>query len=79
LPNARHVLAVCLDEAVRLAEPTGRVSVDGGQYVSAEPLGSVLLLAREAVAAGDGDLADDRVRESGLPPAKLSELGLNGD
>ena len=59
-----------------LATPSGRVAINGERYVSAEQLQSVLLLAREAFAAGPGQVADDRVRESGLPPAKMSALGV---
>ncbi len=68
MPDAREVLAECLDEAVRLARPSGRVSIDSEEYVAAEPLQSLFLLARDAFAAGDGEISDDRVRDSGLRP-----------
>jgi hypothetical protein len=74
--NARAVLAACLDEAALLATPSGRISVDGEKYVSAEPLQSLLLLAREAFAAGVGQIPDERVRDSGLPRSRLSALGI---
>ena len=77
MANARDVLAACLDEAVLLAKPSGRVSVDGELYVAAEPLQSLLLLAREAFAAGDRPIPDDRVRGSGLPRSKLGALGVS--
>jgi hypothetical protein len=70
--NARDVLAACLDEAIRLATPSGRVAIDGENYVAAAQLQSVLLLAREAYLAGDGEVPDARVRESGLPPSKVA-------
>lgn len=76
MAKARDTLAACLEEAVRLATPSGRVSIDGERYVPAGRLQAVLLLARDALVAGDGDIADDRVRESGLSPETLSALGI---
>jgi hypothetical protein len=35
-----------------------------------------LVLAREAFVAGDEQVADDRVCDSGLPASKLSALGV---
>jgi hypothetical protein len=62
MANAREVLAASLDEAVALARPSGRVSINGEGYVSAEQLQSILLLAREAFVAGAEQVPDDRVR-----------------
>ncbi|MDX6409677.1 MAG: hypothetical protein QOE13_2748 [Gaiellaceae bacterium] len=76
MANAKEVLAACLDEAVSLATPSGRVSVDGQLYVPVEQVRSVLLLARAAFDAGDDAIADDRVRESSLSPSTLDALGV---
>jgi hypothetical protein len=65
-PTREKCSAHVWDEAARLATPSGRVSIDGSDDVSAGELQSVLRLAREAFAAGDGEIPDDRVRESGL-------------
>jgi hypothetical protein len=44
----------------------------GGSIEEIQPL---MNLAREAVAAGDGDIPDEKVREVGTP-AVLVQLGL---
>ena len=69
MANARMVVAACLDEAVRLAGAGGRVSIDGETHVPADRLHSLLLLAREALEAGDGEIPDERVRQAGLTPS----------
>jgi hypothetical protein len=76
MANAKKVLAACLDEAVSLATPSGRVSVDGQLYVPVEQVRSVLLLARAAFDAGENEIADESVRDSSLSPSTLDELGV---
>ncbi|MDQ5821218.1 MAG: hypothetical protein M3540_07255 [Actinomycetota bacterium] len=41
-----------------------------------EWLQDLVNLARDALDAGDGEIDDDRVREGGLSPGDLSQLGL---
>jgi len=68
MADAQAVLRAALDEALRLSAPNGRVSINGQNYAPADRLQSLLSLAREALDAGDGQIADERVRASGLEP-----------
>jgi hypothetical protein len=67
MANARAVLEIALDEAGLLAHTGGDPEKD---------ILPIIRLAQEALKAGDGEIPDERVRDSGLHPAKLSRLGL---
>jgi len=64
--DARTVLELAVREAALLANSGGHP----------EQLQDLANLARDALDAGDGELDDDRVREGGLSPGDLEQLGL---
>ena len=66
MAQARAVLEVALDEADLLAHSGGDV----------EEIAPIIRLAHDALRAGDGDIPDEQVRDSGLHPVKLARLGL---
>lgn len=66
MANARIVLEEAVKEAALLANSGG----------SLEELQELANLARTALAAGDGEVPDEVVRDGGLHGAALQRLGL---
>jgi 8-oxo-dGTP pyrophosphatase MutT (NUDIX family) len=66
MADARAVLREAVEEA-------GLLATTGG---SMEKLQALALLARKARWAGEGEVPDEEVRESGLHASGLSKLGL---
>jgi hypothetical protein len=66
MANARAVLEVAIDEAALLANTGGTL----------DQIRPILNLARTALHAGDGEVPDEEVRQSGLRPTEIERIGL---
>jgi hypothetical protein len=67
MASAREVLDATVREAALLANTEATID-------QVRPL---LNLARDALDAGDGELPDEQVRESGIHPSVLTRLGIS--
>lgn len=73
MADSNHVLRLAVEEAALMAETQGDHDTVEWYEETIKPL---VLLARDALFAENGVIDDERVRDGGLPPAKLTQLGL---